>query len=121
MPCDEGETTGRTEAQKQASRENGKKGRGPRTDEGKARSRLNRLKHGMRAALPVLPGEDPEALVARRRAWRRDLAPADEVERFLADQAVGASWTLDRCRKSEAAELGDRIDGAGARRRTPPS
>src|SRR4051794_31607217 len=44
-----------------ASRENGRKSRGPKTPQGKQRSKFNRLQHGLCAATTVLPGEDPAA------------------------------------------------------------
>jgi hypothetical protein len=42
----------------ETSRQNGWKsrGEGPKTPEGKAKSRLNALKHGMTAFIHVLPG-----------------------------------------------------------------
>ena len=51
------------------NRRNAARSTGPRTPEGKARSRLNAVKPGCRARLPVLPGEDPEAYRGRLDAW----------------------------------------------------
>ena len=49
-----------TKAQRaEVSRQNGRKSRGPKTDEGKRRSRTNAVKHGMRAEVLPLPNEDP--------------------------------------------------------------
>ena len=50
------------------SRRNARKSTGPKTPEGKNRSKFNAMKHGMDAKTPVLPGEDAEAY---RRADRR--------------------------------------------------
>ena len=55
-------TTQRTEAQIAASRENGAKGHGPVTREGKEQSAQNALKHGMTALRVTIPGEDPADL-----------------------------------------------------------
>ncbi len=54
-------------AQIEANRLNAQKSTGPRTDKGKARARLNALKHGMtaRTIMPVLPHEDPKQLEDR--------------------------------------------------------
>ncbi|MFI5381076.1 MAG: hypothetical protein ACHRHE_17400, partial [Tepidisphaerales bacterium] len=42
-----------------ANRRNALKSTGPRTPEGKAKSALNALKHGLTAQSPLLPTEDP--------------------------------------------------------------
>src|SRR4051812_3307922 len=95
-----------SEARIIANRKNAEKSSGPKTPEGKAASRLNGLKHGLRAQLPLAIGdEDPEALERRRVTWASELGPGTEVERYLVEAAVTASWALDRCRRSEAAAL----------------
>jgi hypothetical protein len=48
----------------------------PRTESSKQRSKLNAVKHGMRAATLVLLDEDPEALEDRRADWAASLMPA---------------------------------------------
>ena len=62
-----------TARQIEANRRNARRSTGPRTEAGKARSRLNALKHGKRAVavlpLPVLPHEDPRALARRVQEW----------------------------------------------------
>jgi hypothetical protein len=93
---------------REINRKNSKLSTGPRTAAGKARSKLNSLKHGLRAATLVLPGEDPEALQHRLDAWTDELDPQTDLERYFVRSAVEASWRLDRVRRAEAA--------AGARR-----
>ena len=61
------------------SRQNGQKSRGPASPEGKARSRFNALKHGLKAQLPILPGEDPEEYQGRLQAWIADLKPQNDI------------------------------------------
>ena len=75
----------------------------PRSASGKTRSRLNALKHGLRAATPILPGEDPVAFEERLAAWTADLQPQDDVERFLVRRAVQLSWQLERADRALAA------------------
>jgi hypothetical protein len=90
----------------EANRRNAQKSTGPKTAEGKERSRLNAVKHGLRAKTPVLPGEDPLALQSRMDAWMVDLQPRDEVERFLVGRAVQLSWQLDRADRALAGRSG---------------
>ena len=66
---------------------------------------MNALKHGMRANLPVLPGEDPDAFHARVERWTADLQPNYDVERFLVHRAVQLSWQLERADRAIAAGL----------------
>jgi hypothetical protein len=101
-----------SDAKIEANRRNAKKSKGPTSDEGKVRSRLNALKHGMRANLLVLPGEDPEALKARVDAWTADLRPRNEVEQYLVDRAAAVSWQLDRVDRAHVARLTSNIRSA---------
>jgi len=48
----------------EANRLNAKKSTGPRTTEGKSRSRMNALKSGIDAQAETIPTEDPAALQA---------------------------------------------------------
>ena len=50
-----------SEAKLEANRRNSQKSCGPKTEAGKQRSKLNAVKHGMRAATLVLLDEDPDA------------------------------------------------------------
>ncbi len=80
----------------EANRRNAQKSTGPRTREGKARSRFNALQDGLRAKTVVLPGEDASAFEARLVKWNEEIGPRDDVERFLVRRAVQISWQLDR-------------------------
>ena len=64
-------------AQISANRQNAKKSTGPRTEKGKAKSRLNAVTHGLTAwtVTPVLPNEDPKALEERILRWTEDWRP----------------------------------------------
>jgi hypothetical protein len=100
-----------TAAQIEANRRNARKSTGPRTAEGKARSRLNALKHGMksRTVEPVLPHEDPAELDRRIREWIDDLQPRGPVERELVSRAARLSWVLQRAERHETARLAQRV------------
>ena len=59
-----------TQAQRaEINRRNARKSTGPRTDAGKAASRLNAMKHGLRAQTVPLPVEDPAELEALADEW----------------------------------------------------
>ncbi len=98
----------------EASRNNGARSQGPKTVDGKDRSRFNALKHGMRARTTVLPGEDPAAFQARRDAWTAQLQPRDDLERFLVERAAQVSWQLDRADRAQAARLDAATRAAGS-------
>src|SRR4051794_14650087 len=88
-----------------ANRANSKHSTGPKTTRGKEVSRFNGLKHGLRAELPVLPGEDPEGLQQRLDIWIIEQDEQSDLEKSLVEAAVTASWRLQRCRRAEAEAL----------------
>lgn len=86
----------------EANRSNAQKSTGPRTPEGKARSRLNALKHGLHAKHLILDGPEDEAEFHRfLRALRADFRPTGHAERQLVDQLAASVWRLQRCRRQE--------------------
>jgi hypothetical protein len=85
-----------------ANRRNAKKSTGPRTEPGKAASRLNALKTGIDARSHVIPGEDPGDLEALTIEHYDRFQPAAPEQRFLVDALVAADWQLRRLRKAEA-------------------
>ncbi len=88
-----------------ANRRNAKKSTGPRTPEGKSRSRFNGLRHGLAATVPVLPGEDPAAFQARVDAVMESVAPQNQVEVDLLERVAATTWSFERATRAEAARL----------------
>ncbi|QDV33566.1 hypothetical protein [Tautonia plasticadhaerens] len=90
-----------TPSQKQveANRRNAVRSTGPRTAEGKLRSRRNGLVHGL-AAQVVVPEEDRAAFEAQLARWDREMGPANVVERHLARRAAACSVKLDRIERA---------------------
>jgi hypothetical protein len=92
-----------------ANRRNAQRSTGPRTPEGKSRSRFNGLKHGLTATVPVIPGEDAAAYQARVEAMIESCAPQNQVELELLERVAATTWSLDRATRAEAAQLSQRI------------
>src|SRR5262249_8703981 len=101
-----------------ANRRNAQKSTGPKTPEGKDRVRFNALKHGMTASTVVLPHEDPDAFLQRMAAWKASYQPQDDIEDYLVDRAVTASWLLDRSDHITTAHIASHIRNA-APQQTP--
>ncbi len=102
----------RTEAQRQASRVNGAKSRGPTSPEGKAITRFNGLTHTLCAVQAVLPGEDPAEFQAHRDALFDDWRPMSYTRSLLVERLAIASWRLRRAVLSEASLRGRAADDA---------
>jgi hypothetical protein len=82
--------------------------RGPKTPEGKARSALNALRHGLRARhFALLPHEDPAEFAALAAATRAAYRPTCAVERELVEALVVALWREIRADRLEAEILAD--------------
>ena len=106
MPC--------SAAQLAANRANSMKSTGPKSDEGKERSRANAYKHGLTGAGVVLSSEDAQALDARLDALMDDLKPADERARLLIRRAALHSVRMDRLARQEAGSTNTRVARARA-------
>jgi hypothetical protein len=89
-------------ARAEASRQNGARSRGPKSEEGKARSAQNALKHGMRAQKHlVLPEEDAAEFVALEAALIEELAPVGALQTVLEGRVAIAAWRLARADRIE--------------------
>ncbi len=107
-------------ARAEASRKNGAKSRGPKTEEGKARSAQNALKHGMRAQkYLVLPDEDAAEFAGLEAALVEELAPVGALQTVLARRVAVAAWRLARADRIEA-ELFEERRSARRRPRARP-
>jgi hypothetical protein len=93
-----------------ANRENAQKSTGPKTPEGKQRSRANALKHGLAGVGTVLPENLDEALQERVDRWRGWLKPFDEFEVDLCQDACLQSIRVWYCRAAMKARVEESWD-----------
>jgi hypothetical protein len=98
-----------TPAQIEANRRNCQRSTGPRTEEGKNRSRMNALDHGCRANILVLPTEDFGQYQEEANAWKLGWQPRNAVEEFLVNRVVDLSWLAKRIDRAQTARLSTRI------------
>jgi hypothetical protein len=96
----------------EANRKNAQKSTGPKTIEGKKRSCLNALDHGLRSEQVVLPTEDQSAFDAHLAAFVQDWQPTTVTRLHLVKRAAVATWRLDRCVRVESGRLSNRIHHA---------
>lgn len=89
-----------SQKQIEANQENDKKG-GVKTDEGKAVSRYNALKHGLLSKEVLLDGEDETVLVEVGKKLRTELEPQTELELILVDRITANVWRLKRVMQME--------------------
>src|ERR1700729_21519 len=88
-----------------ANRNNALKSTGPKTPEGRAVSKLNALKHGIRSKELLVRGlninEDRRELDALYERFWEQYHPVGPAEEALVDQIVTAHWRLRRALKAE--------------------
>ena len=90
-----------SEARLRANRENAKKSTGPRTPEGKQRSSLNGVRHGILAQVIVLPKEDMAAYNQFTADYSAALNPVGTVEIQLAQACADIQFRLHRMSAAE--------------------
>jgi len=86
----------------EANRRNAQKSSGPRTEAGKAVSRLNALKTGIDAVLSVVKDENPDSLAQLTESFYRDHQPQTAIEAELLENIIRDSWLLRRFFRIEA-------------------
>lgn len=94
-----------SEKQIAANRANAKRSTGPNTSGGKARSRMNAWKHGLRAEKVVIAGEDADDLQAIQRELWEEHQPSPGMESLLVERLAHYAWRMRRALVFEAALL----------------
>jgi hypothetical protein len=90
-----------SEKQIEANRRNALKSTGPKTDEGKARSSMNALRHGLTAAQAVLPHENEDDYEKLREGMLESYAPENPAEQAIVEELANAYWRLMRLHRVE--------------------
>jgi len=100
----------RTKKQIEASRANGQKSRGPTTAEGKRRSAMNSLLHGVFSKVLIMANEDPDEYASLRCGYFARFQPADAVEADIIGNMVASQWFLRRAWRVETGLLDVTVD-----------
>ena len=95
-----------SQKQIEANRENAKLG-GVKTEEGKAVSKYNALKHGLLSKEVLLDGEDEKTLIEIGKRLRTELEPQTELELVLVDRITANVWRLRRVMQIEREMMDD--------------
>jgi hypothetical protein len=84
------------------NRANSQHSTGPRTEQGKQRSSLNALRHGLTAQTAVLPNEDPATYQRHIQQFLDEYQPATATETQLVHEIANTAWRLNRIPLFEA-------------------
>jgi hypothetical protein len=87
-----------------ANQRNAQKSTGPKTPEGKARSKMNAMIHGVFCQEIVILKEHLPLYRELRREIIRDLRPQNTIELAMVDKIIECQWRLRRLRVSESVE-----------------
>src|SRR5882757_8035871 len=90
-----------SEAQLEANRQNAQKSTGPRTEEGKKRSRINATRHGLTGQFHAFSHEDKIAFDEHCTGLMDDFKPVTYREKILAMSIAEDMWRLNRARAME--------------------
>ena len=96
-----------------ANRANATKSTGPRSQAGKARSRLNSRKHGLTAKMLIIVGENADDFDQLRAELMAEHDPQSALECELVERLAGILWRLRRGPFFEAAIIDARHYDAG--------
>src|SRR5215510_2766816 len=93
-----------------ASRANGQKSRGPVTPEGKQRSSVNAIRHGLLAKCVLIPGESAEAFHEVLNQFVAHFSPLDYVEFGFIEEMVASYWRMRRTMTIETTMFGAAVE-----------
>ena len=93
-----------------ANAANAQSSTGPRTEEGKARSSRNALKHGLTSRDLIVREDEQEDFNDLQQSLREDLGPEGALESFTFNQLVRAAWNMHRFQRLEAGLMVDGLD-----------
>jgi hypothetical protein len=98
-----------SEAQIKANQANAARSTGPKTDEGKARSRRNALQHGLTGQGMVMPEDDAADVDRLTRELRDDMKPPGRAGEMLIRQMAICTIRMQRSFDQETAALSRRV------------
>jgi len=78
------------------NRANSRHSTGPKTAEGKQRSSLNALRHGLTGQIVVMPAEDLQAYQRHLQSFTDELHPVGVIEANLVQSLADCTWRLNR-------------------------
>jgi hypothetical protein len=87
------------------NRRNARFSTGPKSEEAKARSSANSLKHGLTARRVVLPGEDQAEFDQLLNSLLADHRPEGALENEMTADIAACLWRLSRARRYESAVI----------------
>mgnify|MGYP007070628863 CR=1 FL=1 len=108
-----------------ANQRNAQKSTGPRTDTGRAVSKMNAFKHGIRSRQVLVRSqhfsESPSQFKSLHHRFVAELNPVGPVEEMLVDQIVTTHWRLRRALMAESGEIALSVERSYRHRRRLPS
>jgi len=102
-----------SQKQIEANRRNAQKSTGPRSNAGKAFSRLNATKHGILSSAVVADGEEKELFDALLDSLVEQFDPKTPIEWLLVEKIAVLLWRERRLIASESAMMGERREQSG--------
>src|ERR1700761_1454935 len=85
-----------TDKQITANQANAQHSTGPKTEEGKAKSRLNAVKTGLTGQTVLVPTDDVEAYQKHVARFEAQYQPVTEREKELTQSIADTQWRLNR-------------------------
>ncbi len=100
-------------AQFAANRANARKSTGPRSDEGKAHSSNNALKHGFNSKRLIVRDDEREEFDELRQSLAAEFTPSTPYMWVLFEQIIHAAWNIRRVERAEAELFENGLDPLG--------